>query len=93
MENNAEISGPVEPSEISDVQPLRNGLRPVRKIRVSEWAQAYRVLGASVSNIAGPWKNEITPYLIAPMDALSVFAPYKEVVFMKGARIGATSVA
>ena len=74
-------------------QPLLNGLRPIRRISVSDWAQSYRVLGASVSNIAGPWKNEVTPYLRAPMDALSVFAPYKEVVFMKGARIGATSVA
>ncbi len=75
------------------IKPFLKGLKPIRRITVSEWAEAYRVLGRGVSNMAGPWRNSVTPYLVDVMDALSVFAPYKEVVFMKGTQIGATSVA
>lgn len=75
------------------IRAFLKGLRPVRRITVSEWAEAYRVLGHGVSNISGPWRNEVTPYLVPIMDALSVFSSYKEVWFMKGTQIGATSVA
>lgn len=73
------------------IQPFLNGLKPIRRITVSEWCEAYRVLGRSVSNISGPWRNSVTPYLPAIMDSLSVFATYQEVVFMKGTQIAATS--
>ena len=73
------------------IQPFLNGLKPIRRITVSQWAEAYRVLGRAVSNFSGPWKNEVTPYLKGPMDALSVFATYKEIVFQKGTQIAATS--
>lgn len=79
------------PPDYSLIQPFLNGLKPIRRISVSQWADSYRVLGPAVSNNAGQWDTNYTPYLRAPMDALSVFEPYKEVVFMKGARIGATA--
>lgn len=73
------------------IQPFLNGLKPVRRITVSQWAEAYRILGRSVSNMSGPWRNSVTPYLTTVMDSLSVFCPYKEIVFMKGTQIAATS--
>lgn len=77
--------------DFKQIPSFFNGLKPTRRINPSEWAEAYRHLGPGVSNMPGPWRNNVTPYLVPIMDALGVFQGFKEVVFMKGTQIAATS--
>ncbi|MCB2188827.1 MAG: phage terminase large subunit family protein [Deltaproteobacteria bacterium] len=44
----------------------RRAWRRRRKQRVSEWAEARRVV--TDGPIKGPWSNSLTPYLVEPMD-------------------------
>lgn len=86
----------VEPAPAPDyslIKPFFRGLKPVRRITVSEWAETYRYLGKGVSKFHGWWSNNTTPYLIPIMDCLSVFSHFQKVVFMKGAQIAGTSAA
>lgn len=45
--------------------------RPPEDLTVSEWAEKYRVLSRESSAEAGPWRNERTPYLVEPMEAVT----------------------
>ncbi len=45
--------------------------RPPENLTVSQWAARYRVLSRESSAEAGPWRNERTPYLVEPMDAIT----------------------
>lgn len=45
--------------------------RPPEDIRVSQWAERYRVLSRESSAEAGPWRNTRTPYMVEPMDAFN----------------------
>jgi len=38
------------------------------KLKPSEWAERYRELGPGQSNIPGPWRNDVAPYLRGIMD-------------------------
>ena len=67
-----------------------NGLRPEPDMLVSEWAQEYRILSQTSAAEPGRWRNERTPYLIEPMDALSVYSGVEQVSVMKGAQGGWT---
>lgn len=44
-------------------------VRPAQRMTVSESAEHYRHLNNPGSYV-GPWKNEVTPYLVEPMDVL-----------------------
>ena len=66
------------------------GLRPDEKLRVSGWADKYRMLSAKAAAEPGMWRTERTPYLREIMDCLSPDAPFEQVVFMKGAQVGGT---
>lgn len=66
------------------------GLRPIKRIRISEWAQQNRKMPKG-NAINGAFENSVTPYAVAIMDALSVFSSYQEVIFMKGAQVAATT--
>ncbi len=66
------------------------GLRPDPELKVSEWANEYRVLAATSASEPGKWRTERTPYLEEIMDSLSPSSPAEKVVFMKGAQIGGT---
>lgn len=57
---------------------------------VSEWADQNRILSRRAASEPGQWRTDRTPYLKEVMDVLSVSHPAKEIVFMKGAQIGAT---
>lgn len=74
--------------------PLSEGFfsvfKPQPVMLVSEWAERNRVLPRSGAAEPGPWRNSRTPYLVEIMDTLSVSSRAKEVVFCKGAQIGAT---
>jgi phage terminase large subunit GpA-like protein len=66
------------------------GARPDPLLTVSEWADRYRVLSQRASAEPGPWRTDRTPYLREIMDCLSPSSKIEQVVFMKGAQIGAT---
>ena len=70
------------------IKTLRNVLKIPEKLKVSEWAEKYRILDSS-SNFKGRWSNEITPYLIGIMDAIN--DPYiQEINFCKPTQVGGT---
>lgn len=67
-----------------------SGLKPDPILTVTEWADAHRMLSSVASAEPGRWRTSRTPYLKEIMDCLSALSPIREVVFMKGAQIGAT---
>ncbi len=73
-----------------DIKGLFEGLKPVNRISVSEWADQYRYLAPVSSAEPGRYRTSRTPYLRKIMDCLSVREPYKKIVFMKAAQVGAT---
>jgi phage terminase large subunit GpA-like protein len=64
-------------------------LRPPENLRVSQWAEKYRVLDARSSAMPGRWRNAVAPYLVGFMDLLNDPA-YVEIVFVKPAQVGGT---
>lgn len=45
--------------------------KPKPKLKVSEWADTYRIIPAGTSSEAGPWRTMRVPYLREPMDSIS----------------------
>lgn len=68
--------------------PLRH-LRPPEDLLVSEWAQKYRMLDSKSSAIPGPWRNEMTPYLVDIMNELNKIET-EEIIFVKPTQVGGT---
>lgn len=68
------------------------GLRPDPVELVSEWAEKYRVV-PEMGSVPGRWHNDVAPYLIEPMDALSPESEVKRVVIIKPAQSGGSAVA
>lgn len=66
------------------------GLKPDSPLTVSEWADKNRVLSQKAASEPGRWRTARTPYLREIMDCLSSSSDVRDVVFMKGAQIGAT---
>ena len=67
---------------------LLKTLSAQEELKVSEWAERYRVLDES-SNLSGKWSNSVTPYLIGIMDAFS--SPnIREIYLCKGSQLGGT---
>lgn len=66
------------------------GLKPDPLLKVSEWADEFRVLSQTASSEPGKWRTERTPYLKEIMDSLSPSSSVERVIFMKGAQIGGT---
>lgn len=66
------------------------GMKPVPRISVAEWADRYRYLSPLASAEPGRYRTDRTPYLRRIMECLSAHEPYKKVVFMKSAQVGAT---
>lgn len=67
-----------------------DALKPDKIMPVSEWADSYRYLAPTASAEPGRWRTSRTPYLKEIMNHLSAHSPTQEVVFMKGAQVGAT---
>jgi phage terminase large subunit GpA-like protein len=57
---------------------------------VSEWADAQRILGAEEGPRPGPWRTSVTPYLAAPMAAMSLHHPARRVAILAGAQSAKT---
>lgn len=63
----------------------RKAYRKEKPIKTSEWAEKFRVLVKSA--LPGPWRNEVTPYLVGIMDALD-WTSVREMVVCKGPQSG-----
>ena len=67
---------------------LRKTLTVQEEIKVSQWAEKYRVLDES-SNLSGKWSNSVTPYLVGIMDAFND-PKIREIYLCKGSQLGGT---
>ncbi|MCA3070234.1 MAG: phage terminase large subunit family protein, partial [Rhodocyclaceae bacterium] len=65
------------------------GAQPRQVLSVSQWAERHRKL-VSGTNSPGDWRNELTPYLVEIMDALSEHSPVRLVTFIKSSGVGGT---
>ena len=74
----------------TDIIGFYQGLRPIERITVSQWADKYRFLSPVSSAEPGRYRTSRTPYLRAIMDSLSVHDTHKKIVFVKAAQIGGT---
>lgn len=68
---------------------VADGLRPQRRMSVSQWADAKRILKTGTAN-PGPWRTDFVPYMRKIMDCLSVDSPVQEVDFMKSSQVAGT---
>ncbi len=67
---------------------IRTALLVQEELKVSQWAEKYRVLDES-SNLSGRWSNMVTPYLVGIMDAFN--DPHiREIYLCKGSQLGGT---
>lgn len=66
-------------------------LDPPEDMKVSEWAERYRMLDGKTSAEPGPWNNSRTPYLVEIMDEL-LNHETEEIIFCKCTQIGGTEV-
>lgn len=71
---------------------LAGAVRPRPLLRVSDWADAHRMLSSKASALPGRWRTERTPYLRDVMDDLSVTSPVQRVVMRFAAQLGKTEV-
>lgn len=63
----------------------RRVFRKRRKIKVSEWCEKHRIV--TMSSLAGPWRNKVTPYLAGIMDA-SFFPSVREIAICASPQSG-----
>lgn len=66
------------------------GAIPDTGVTVSQWAARYRYLAGSAA-LPGKWRNEVTPYLVEPMDCIGLPGVY-EIVFVASVQIGKTEL-
>ncbi|WP_277820636.1 terminase gpA endonuclease subunit [Hominisplanchenecus murintestinalis] len=66
-------------------------LNPPEDMKVSEWAERYRMLDSKTSAEPGPWNNSRTPYLVEIMDELLNYET-EEIIFCKCTQVGGTEV-
>lgn len=72
---------------------LAAAMMPPPRIKVSEWAEAHRVVSAeSGSRYPGAWRNDRAPHLIEIMDALGPDDPAEDIVFVASAQVAKSEV-
>ena len=76
--------------EFKTVVGFFEGLKPIKRLTVSEWSNKFRYLAPTSSAEPGLYRTERTPYLKEIMDKLSDHDVCQEIVFIKGAQVGAT---
>lgn len=64
--------------------------RPRDRLTPSAWAAARRRIVSKDAAEPGPWRHERAPWAVEILDALGADSPYREVVFMKSARVAGT---
>ncbi len=68
----------------------RRVFKAKEKLTVSQWAERHRIVTSGP--YAGPWRNEVTPYLKEPMDCWNL--PFvRRIILMFAPQIGKTQVA
>lgn len=77
------------PDDLVLIEGLLRGLKPDPLLKVSEWADQFRILPDFSAN-PGPFRISKTPYMKEPMDKLSVSDPAQTVVFKKCSQIAGT---
>lgn len=70
---------------------FRRHCRPLPRLTMSQWAERYRVLSPEATANHGPWRNDIAPYLVEIMDALSDRVT-QEVTFVAPSQSGKSEV-
>lgn len=65
---------------------------PRKRLTVSQWADAHRVLSPKASSMPGPWRTSRVPFVREIMDCLSTRSPVTDVVFMKSTQTAGTEV-
>ena len=65
---------------------ILNQLKPPLKLKVSEWADQYRILSQESSAEPGHYRTDRTPYLREIMNCLNDFH-VEEIVFMKSSQV------
>lgn len=78
------------PGAVVFLSAFKASIKPPPPIKVSEWAEKYREVPAGPH--AGRWTNTLTPYLVEPMDCLSIGHPARRVTIKGSAQIGKTEV-
>ncbi len=68
----------------------RKAYRKEKPIRVSEWAEKNRVV--TMSALPGPWKNDVTPYLVGIMDGAD-YPSVREITICKCPQSGVSEAA
>ncbi|MEG2175474.1 MAG: terminase gpA endonuclease subunit [Oscillibacter sp.] len=71
------------------IMPAIEVLKPRERLTVSKWAEKNRVLDEA-SAMPGPWRNNVTPYLVGVMDAFSD-SQVERIIFIKSTQIGGTA--
>ena len=74
------------------IQGFLDGLKPDKKMTVSEWADENRYLSQEASSEYGKWRTSRTPYLKDIMDCLSSGTSYQKIIVQKGAQLGFTEM-
>ncbi|CAI3579049.1 terminase, large subunit [Clostridium neonatale] len=64
-------------------------LKPPERLKVSEWANKYRVLDSKTSAEPGRWQTMRTPYLQGIMDSFND-VDVEEIIFVKPTQVGGT---
>lgn len=75
---------------MSVIQSFKDGLKPIPRLKPSEWSDTHRMLSSTSSSEPGPWKTSRTPYLKEIMDCFTPYSDIQEVVIMKGSQVGLT---
>lgn len=84
------MDGLASPSMLSTA--LASAIRPRKRLTVSEWADAHRILPGKGASEKGPWRTSRTPYLREIMDALSDSSTVQRVVLKTSTQVGKTEV-
>ena len=82
----------VQPFEENYVKLILSQLLPPSDMSIDDHAKEYYLIPSGNSAMPGYFDIDNTPYLKAVMDAVHFSSDYKEVVLMKSAQIGGTSV-
>lgn len=75
------------------LKAFASACRPRRALKVSEWADAHRVMTSKSSGHKGPWRTSLVPFAREPMDCLSVRSMVQEITLMKPAQSAGTEIA
>ncbi len=73
-------------------QSFARAIRPRKKLSVSEWADAHRVLSQKSSSEPGRWRTSRAPYTKEVMECLSTDSPIQRIVLMFAAQTSKSEV-